>query len=286
MRAGLLREDLFVAVHEHFMTDTAQLADIVLPATMFLEHDDIYGAGGHSHIQLGPKVLEPAGEARSNHDVLSALAYWLGAVHAGFEDDARGLADATLKRSGWSGIDELVTHRWIDAQPDFRVSHFLDGFGHPGGRFRFAPDWVALGPYSLGMPALPDQWEMTKAVDAAHPFRLVAPPARQFLNTSFSNVVESRRREGKPSVMMHPRDASTLGVVDGNQVTLGNQRGQVRLPVRIAAGQQEKVVVVEGIWPHADFVLGRGINALIGDTPAAPNGGAVFHDTAVWVLPA
>ena len=70
MRRGFLRDDLFVCVHEQFMTDTARFADVVLPATMFLEHDDIYQAGGHSHIQIGPKLIEPPGECRSNHEVL------------------------------------------------------------------------------------------------------------------------------------------------------------------------------------------------------------------------
>ena len=69
MRRGFLRDDLFVAVHEQFMTETALLADIVLPATMFMEHDDLYQAGGHSHIQIGAKLIEPPGECRSNHEV-------------------------------------------------------------------------------------------------------------------------------------------------------------------------------------------------------------------------
>ncbi len=98
VRAGLLRSDLFVAVHEHFMTDTAMLADLVLPATTFVEHDDIYGAGGHSHIQLGPRLIEPVGESRSNHDLLAGLARRLGAQHPAFAMTALELADATLRR--------------------------------------------------------------------------------------------------------------------------------------------------------------------------------------------
>lgn len=283
VRAGLMREDLFVAVHEQFMTDTAQLADIVLPATTFLEHDDIYGAGGHSHIQMGPALLEPPGECRSNHDLMADLARRIGADHPAFAMSARDVADATLRRSGWDGVDRLARERWIDAQPSFAESHFLTGFGHPGGRFRFAPDWAALGPRSAGMPTLPDHWAVTEATDDRHPFRLVAPPARQFLNTTFSNVAEARRREDRPTVLLHPGDAARLGVATGDPVVVGNARGSVHLHARIGEGHPLGVAVVESVWPHADFVGGRGVNALIGDSPAAPNDGAVFHDTAVWV---
>ncbi len=136
------------------------------------------------------------------------------------------------------------------------------------------------------MPALPDHWAVTEATDEAHPFRLVAPPARQFLNTTFSNVGESRRRETGPNVLVHPADADRLGIAAGDAVVLGNPRGTVQLQARLGTGHQPGVLVVEGIWPHGDFALGRGINALIGDTPAAPNDGAVFHDTSVWLHPA
>ncbi|GJD53656.1 Putative dimethyl sulfoxide reductase chain YnfE [Methylobacterium crusticola] len=283
VRAGLLREDLFVAVHEHFMTETAALADVVLPATMFLEHDDIYGAGGHSHIQMGPALVAAPGACRSNHELVSGLALRLGAEHPGFAMSARELADATLRRSGWGGLDRLEAERSIDAQPGFADSHFLTGFGHPGGRFRLAPDWAALGPLGAAMPALPDHWAVTDAPDAAHPFRLVAPPARQFLNTTFTNLPASRRREGRPSVRLHPDDAAGLGIAPGMLVEVGNARGTVQVHAEIGSHQQPGVVVVESLWPDADFAGGCGINTLISDAPAAPNSGAVFHDTAVWV---
>ncbi|MEE7440486.1 molybdopterin oxidoreductase family protein [Methylobacterium oryzae] len=284
VRAGLARPDVFVAVHEQFLTETAALADLVLPATTFLEHDDIYGAGGHSHIQAGPAILEPPGACRSNHALLSALAARLGADHAGFRLSARDLADATLARSGWGGLDRLEAERWIDAQPDFAESHFLNGFGHPDGRFRFAPDWASLGPRAAGMPSLPDHWPEAEPADAEHPFRMIAPPARQFLNATFTNVPESLRREGRPTCLIHPADGDRLGIGTGDAVEVGNARGRVRLHARLAEGQQPGVVVVESLWPSAAFIGGgSGINALIGSAPAAPNDGAAFHDTAVWV---
>jgi anaerobic selenocysteine-containing dehydrogenase len=283
VRRGFLRDDLFTVVHEQFMTETAKLADIVLPATMFLEHDDLYHAGGHTHIQIGPKLIEPPGECRSNHEVLQALATRLGAKHAGFEMTALELADATLKASNWPGAAEVLENKWIDAADTFERSHYLDGFGHPDQKFRFAPDWKALGPQGHKMPELPDYWAATDQATSAHPFRLVAAPARNFLNTSFTETPSSRKREGRPVALVHETDAASLGIEDGGRIVLGNNQGEVILEAKLVTTQQPGTIVVESIWPNADFAHGMGINALTSDEPAAPNGGAVFHDTAVWM---
>ena len=100
---GFGRHDLFVCVHEQFMTETAAMADIVLPATTFLEHDDIYTAGGHTYLQIGRAVLQPYAECRSNHEVICALAERLGACHPGFEMSAFEMIDRTLRVSGLPG---------------------------------------------------------------------------------------------------------------------------------------------------------------------------------------
>jgi anaerobic selenocysteine-containing dehydrogenase len=283
VRRGFLRDDLFVAVHEQFMTETARMADLVLPATMFMEHDDIYQAGGHSHIQIGPKLVDPPGECRSNHTVICDLAHRLGAQHRGFEMTEMEIVDETLRASGWPGAEAVLAGHWLDVQPDFRTAHFLDGFGHPDGRFHFAPDWSRIGPDHARMPRLPDHHAIIDETGANHPFRLVAAPARQFLNTSFSETPTSRKREGRPEALVHPDDATRLGLIEGGLVRLGNTRGEVVLHVRIVEGLQPGVVVVESIWPNDAFLGGIGINALTSDDPAPPLGGAVFHDTAVWL---
>src|SRR5690606_29690263 len=99
VREGFLRDDLFVCVHEQFMTDTAKMADIVLPATTFLEHDDIYTSSGHTHLQLARKVVEPFGEARANHYVICELAKRLGVDHPSFRMTEMELIEETLKVS-------------------------------------------------------------------------------------------------------------------------------------------------------------------------------------------
>ncbi len=283
VRRGFGREDLFVCVHEQFMTETARWADIVLPATMFTEHDDLYQAGGHTHIQIGPKLIEPPGECRSNHEVLQGLAARLGAKHRGFEMTAMELIDETLRASGWPDAQTVLRDRWVDAALPFEQAHFLKGFPQPDKRFHFAPDWAALGPYHAGMPRLPDHMESIDAATPEHPFRLVTAPARSYLNTSFTEMPSSRRREMRPIVMMHADDAARLGITDGAKVRLGNARGEVVLHARIAKGLQPGVLVAESIWPSEAFEGGIGINALTSDDPGPPGGGAVFHDTAVWL---
>ena len=283
VRQGFARADLFTCVHEQFMTDTAKMADIVLPATTFLEHDDIYIASGHTHLQLARKVVDPYAEARPNHFVICELARRLGARHRGFEMSEMEIIEETLKLSGKPAPAAFELGRWLDCTPGFEEGHFLNGFAHPGGKFRFRPDWAALGMDHARMPELPDHAPLIEAADAAHPFRLVAAPARQFLNTSFTETPGSQAREGRPSAMLHPEDCRRLGIAEGDRVRLGNRRGSIVVHARLFDGLQPGVVVVESVWPNGAFEEGIGVNALTSADAGPPKGGAVFHDTAVWI---
>jgi len=290
VRQGFARDDLFVCVHEQFMTETARVADILLPATMFLEHDDLYQSGGHQHIHLGPRIVEPPGECRSNHDVICALAKRVGAQHRGFGMTPRAIIDWTLRNSGWGGIEDLERNHWIDAQPAFDDAHFINGFAHADGRFRFAPDWPALRPAGFvddgtthAMPRLPDHWNVIENATAEMPFRLVTAPARNFLNSTFTETPTSQRRERRPTLLLHPADAARLAIADGDLVEVSNGRGRLTLHAEHFDGVQPGVVVAESIWPNAAYAGGAGINVLTGADPAAPVGGAAFHDNRVRV---
>jgi len=288
VRKGFAREDLFMVVHEQFMTETAQMADIVLPATMFMEHDDLYYGGGHQHISVGPKLIDPPGECRSNHEVLQGLARRLKISHPGFEMTPRELIDATLKLSGHGDITRLEADLWRDLQPDFRTSHYLDGFAHPDKKFHFKADW-ANPPFGqkMGdiekMPSLPDHWRAIEEVDGAHPFRLATSPSRSFLNTTFNETPSSQAREGRASVMIHPLDAASLGIAEGDAVTLGNTRGETSLIARLFDGVRRGVLIAESVHPNRDHIGGKGINVLTGAQEVAPIGGAAFHDNKVWI---
>ncbi|WP_025899854.1 molybdopterin-dependent oxidoreductase [Sneathiella glossodoripedis] len=285
VHAGFAREDLFVCVHEQFMTETAKMADIVLPATTFVEHDDIYQGGGQNHITLGRKVIEPLGECRSNHWVICELAKRLGAEHEGFQLTEIELIEKLLKSSGWPDVETFMQSKWVDAQVPFEEAHFLNGFGHEDGKFHFAADWSEVGRNFSGMPALPDHWDVIQKPDEQHPYRLVTAPARNFLNTSFTATPSSLKREKRPTVLLHPEDAKNIGVNQDDVVRMGNAQGSLLIHVDIFDGLQPGTVVVEGIWPNKHFIEKIGINLLVGADAAKPNGGAAFHDTAVWIKP-
>jgi anaerobic selenocysteine-containing dehydrogenase len=288
VRQGFAREDLFMVVHEQFLTETAQMADIVLPATMFMEHDDLYYGGGHQHISVGPKLIDPPGECSSNHEVLQGLARRLKISHPGFTMTPRELIDATLKLSGHGDIAALEADLWRDLQPDFRTSHYLDGFAHADRKFHFKADW-AHPPFGMkmgdieNMPSLPDHWRVIEETDEAHPFRLATSPSRSFLNTSFNETPSSQAREGKASVFIHPLDAASHGIADGDAVTLGNTRGETTLIAKFFAGVRRGVLIAESIHPNRDHIGGKGINVLTGAEAVAPIGGAAFHDNKVWI---
>jgi anaerobic selenocysteine-containing dehydrogenase len=280
---GLAREDLFLCVHEQFLTETAAFADIVLPATTFLEHDDFYTASGHTYFQVARRVIEAPGECRENHFVICELARRLGAKHPGFEMTAWEIMEATLARSGMWDAETNLARGGQDMALPFERAHFLDGFPWPDGRFHFKPNWAQFGGRGAEMPTLPDHFPVIDEATPDRPFRLIAAPARTFLNSTFSETPGSLAREVRPTALMHPEDCAALGVAEGDRVELGNDRGRVIVHARPRAGQQRGVVVVEGIWPNKHFEGRIGINVLTSAEPGYPNGGAVFHDTAVWI---
>ncbi|KNY18521.1 dehydrogenase [Shinella sp. SUS2] len=295
VKQGFLRDDLFVAVHEHFMTDTAKLADIVLPATMFVEHDDIYRGGGHQHILLGPKLVEPPETVRTNLFVIEELARRLGVGDMpgfGLSEQEHITRMLPYYERDFDGLKE---EKWIDCQPDFETAHFSKGFGFPDGKFRFRPNWTntpapnrppkvlgAFGPHEA-LPTFPDHVAIIETPDGDHPFRLATSPARTFLNSTFTETKGSREREGRPEVMIHPEDAAARGVAEGDIVQLGNVRGDIRLHAKVTDSVKPGVLIAEGIWPNSAHLDGEGINVLTGADPVAPYGGAAFHDNRVWL---
>ena len=296
VREGFAREDLFTVVHEQFMTDTAKMADIVLPATMFLEHDDIYKGGGHQHISLGLKVIEPPQGPRTNHFVIEELAKRLGVAHMpGFGKTERDLIETMLYKGKRLTLAEVEERKWVDLQPDFETSHFLNGFAFPDKKFRFKPLWAdEKHPYhppkSMGLqgwwqdlPAMPDHLAVNEAADGEHPFKLATSPARNFLNSSFQNTPTSVAKEVRPVLKIHPDDAASLGIADGERIQIGNKRGQVILHAAFFDGLQRGVTIQEGIWPNSAFEGGQGINTLTSADAIAPHGGAAFHDVAIWI---
>lgn len=296
VRQGMLRDDLFMCVHEQFMTDTAQLADVVLPATMFLEHDDIYKGGGNQHLTLGPKLVDPPPGPRTNHFVIEELARRLGvADRPGFGMTEREHIDVILSKRGLGTFATFREEKWTDLQPAFEDAHFLNGFGHADKKFRFKPNWTGQSapnrpPRSMGvfgpherLPEFPDHVDLIEVADEEHPFRLATSPARNFLNSSFTETPVSKAKEGRPQLLIHSEDAALFGLSEGDRVEIGNRRGEVVLHAKLFDGVRRGVVIAEGIWPNGAHERGEGINVLTGSDAPAPYGGAPVHDNKVWV---
>lgn len=285
VRQGLMREDLFVCVHEQFMTETAEMADVVIPATTFVEHDDIYRSYGQTFIQVANKVIEPVAGCRSNHAVLRDLLARLDPAASSFSGSVAQDISESLKQSGYPQPQQFTEQHFLDCAPSFEQAHFIEGFGWQDRRFRFAPDWSAIGPGGKDMPPMPDHWAVTDERNAEHPLRLVAAPSSGYLNSSFNTSPSSIKREKKPWLKIHPDTAAQFAIDNNALVIIGNAKGSVTVTANLMDNIQRDTVVVEGVWPASAFPEGIGINVLISAEPAAPNGGAVFHDTAVWIKP-
>lgn len=295
VRRGMMREDLFTCVHEQFMTETALMADIVLPATMFCEHDDIYRSGGHTHLSFGPKAMEPPQGCHSNFEVIAGLAARLGLNDEIYRMSVREHVDVIARTSGKTDWRRLEHEPWCDLGLEFEEAHFINGFAWPDGKYRFKPVWSdVMAPFNapdgmkgLGefeaLPAYPDHWANNEDADAAHPFKLATSPARQFLNSSFTETPTSIKREGRPTLLILPEDARAHAIEEGDEVIIGNERGEVHLHVRLFEGLLPGTLIAEGVWPNRAHLKGQGINGLISARAIVPFGGAAFHDCHVWL---
>lgn len=279
---GFAREDLFVCVHEQFMTETAKMADVILPATSCVEHDDLYTSYGQMHLQLSAPIIEPFALCRSNHEVICALAKRLGQADRSFSMSGREMISETLQLSGYPSYDVLLEQKWFDCAQGVDMQ-FHQGFDWPDGKFRLKADWSSVGANPQGMPEWPGHWAVIDPTSAALPYRLTTPPARRFLNSSFTQSPSSVSREGRPTIRVHPEDAIAAEIQTGQLLEVGNDLGVVSVHAEVTDTTRPGVLEVRGIWPGEAFHGGIGINALVTADAVQPGGGVAFHDTAVWL---
>ena len=278
---GFAREDLFTVVLEHFLTDTADHADIVLPATTQLEHWDTHAAYGHTYALINQPAVAPLGQARPNTQVFRDLAARMGFDDPCFADTDQDLV-AQAWRPEWVDAAALQAQGWVKlALPE---APFADGgFPTEDGRVRVS---VA----GLGLPdPLPDHVpnyecaETAPELAARYPLAMISPPARHFLNSSFVNVKSLRAIEGEPLVEMHPLDAAARGLANGTLVRIFNDRGDHRCRLQVTGRARPGVVNGLGIWWRKFGVDGRNVNELthqrLTDIGRAPS----FYDCLVEV---
>ena len=275
---GFARDDLYTVVLEHFMTDTADHADIVLPATTQLEHWDIHTSYGHTDVVLNRPAIAPCGEARSNTQVFRDLARAMGYDEPCFADD-----DETLCRTAFDGlIDFSELLRTGYARVPLPEAPFAEGgFPTASGRCEFFS--AALQRESGdGLPDYLPNFEPGE-VDARHPLAMISPPARNFLNSTFVNVKSLRDIEGEPLLEMHPDDAQARGLRDGAVVRVFNDRGVHRCVLRINGRARPGVVHGLGVWWRKLGRDGTNVNELTSQRLTDMGRAPVFYDCAVQV---
>ncbi len=296
VRAGLMRDDLFTVVLEHFQTDTADYADYILPATTQLEHWDILKPYGHLYLGLNQPAIAPVGQSLPNAEIFRRLAAALGYTDPIFRTDDETLLrtfveSQTHPRFATVTWDTLLAQGFARLDLPTPYAPFAHGnFPTPSGKCEFYSARMAADGYD---PVPNGEWQMANgaAMDPDSPFAIrhsficISPPAHSFLNSSFVNVPRFAKREGEPIVWIHPADGEALSVTDGETVRLWNDLGEVTLTARLTADIVPGTVLAPGVWWAKLSPDGRNINQLTPQAQADMGGGATFYDARVWVEP-
>jgi anaerobic selenocysteine-containing dehydrogenase len=275
---GFAREDLFTVVLEHFKTDTADMADYILPATTQLEHWDIHTSYGHTDVLLNRPAVAPVGQARTNTDIFRALAHRMG-----FDDPCFAESDESLCRSaiGDEKDFEVLLQNGFASLPVPDAPFAQGGFPSPSGRCEFFSQRLV----DQGLDGLPDHlpnYELA-APGGRYPLAMISPPARNFLNSTFVNVQSLRDIEAEPVLEMHPQDAAARGIADGAVVRVFNDRGTYHCKVKLNQRAREGVVNGLGIWWRKLGLNGTNVNELTSQHLTDLGRAPVFYDCLVEV---
>jgi anaerobic selenocysteine-containing dehydrogenase len=286
--AGFSREDLFTVVIDHFQTDTADYADIVLPATTQLEHLDVHKSYGHLYVLANNPAIAPVGESLPNSEVFRRLAARMGFDEPCFrdsdEDICRTAVASTKPRMAGVEWDKLKALGWQKLAVPERFAPFAQGgFPTPSGKVEFHSQWLE----GQGIDPLPFYNPPAEVGDeklaARYPLAFLSPPARNFLNSSFANMPRFREFEKEPHLDMHPQDAAARGIRDGDTVRVFNDRGEYTLRARLNGKPRLGVVVAPSVWWKKYAPDGRNANNVTSQRIADLGGGATFYDCRVQV---
>lgn len=288
VREGFAREDLFTVVIEQFQTDTADYADLLLPATTQLEHFDLHKSYGHRYLVINEPAIEPCGESRSNARIFRELAARMGwSDDPLFHDDlevAESAVDWSDPRLGGARLATLRAQGWVKlAVPD---APFAQGnFPTPSGKVEFHSARLE----ALGLDPLPNHLPPYESADhdpalaARYPLSMISPPARHFLNSSFVNVESLRAAEGEQRCLLHPHDAAARALVEGDLVRIHNDRGSLQARLVVSDRTRMGLVVAFGIWWHKLTRGGNNVNAVTHQRLTDLGRAAAFYDCLVEV---
>jgi anaerobic selenocysteine-containing dehydrogenase len=293
VRKGFAREDLFTVVHDLFRTDTADFADIVLPATTTLEHYDIHKAYGHLYLSLSRPAIAPEGESKPNTEVFRLLAARLGLDHPCLRESDEEMARQALRweHPHLKGItfDRLESEGSVRLSvPDPYAPFAQGGFPTPSGKCELYAESLAKQGLDPVPAYVPPRENVQSAPELArrYPLAFISPPAHHFLNSTFSAQPVFVRRESGPSLTIHPLDAQARGIVDGQMVRTFNDRGAFLAKARVSDDARPGVVVGLSVWWAKMCPGGRNANAVTSQELTDMGGGATFYDALVDVAPA
>jgi anaerobic selenocysteine-containing dehydrogenase len=286
---GLMREDLFTVVLEHFQTDTADYADIVLPATTQLEHWDIHFAYGHVYSTLNQPAIDPLGESKPNSEIFRLIAKRMGMTHPVLADDditlIRTALDSPHERMQGVTFEALREHGWMRLNVPRPFVPYAEGhFPTPSGKVEFYSDRLA----GMGIDPLPTYTpplelpETAPELAARFPLVLISSPRHYFLNTTFVNI-ESLRKNAEPECVLHVSDAERRGISEGARVVVSNDRGEFTAIARIGEQVREGVVWAPSIWWAKLSPDGTNANATTSQRETDMGAGPVFYDNLVEV---
>ena len=286
---GLARDDLFTVVVEHFLTDTTRYADIVLPATMAIEHRDLLIAYGHLYLAWNEPAAAPAGECLPTTEIFRRLARTMGLDEPALYDSDESMARQVLD-SGHPSL-EGITLEQLQARGSIRLNYpdpfvpFATAFPTPSGRLEFVSDRMAqvgLDPVAGYTPSY-EAGGRDATLAREYPLALVTPANHYFLNSIFANVPQQLRRSGAPTLLIHPDDAAPQGIAAGDEVRVANARGSFVAVAEVSDRIRPGVVATtKGHWPR-DSKEGTTVNATVDERDSDMGGGAVYHDNRVRV---
>jgi anaerobic selenocysteine-containing dehydrogenase len=286
---GLRRSDLFTVVVEHVLTDTARYADIVLPATMAIEHQDLLISYGHLYIAWNEPAVLPPGECLPTSEIFRQLARTMGLAEPAVYDGDEAIARQVLEsgHSSLAGItfDELKARGWMRLNYPEPFVPFATVFPTASGKLEFASERmmeVGLDPIAGYTPAHESSQRDT-ALAHDYPLLLLTPANHYFLNSTFGNVPSQQRRAGPPTVLVHPSDAAHLGIAAGDEVRISNQRGAFFARAEITDSVRPGVIAsTKGRWPRHSKRAAT-VNATSDDRDSDMGKGAVYHDNRVRI---
>jgi len=288
--AGFARDDLFTVVHEIFQTDTADYADILLPATTQLEQFDIHRAYGHLYVLLNQPAIEPLGEALPNSEVFRRLARAMGFTEPCFADSDEDLIRQAIDspHPSMQGIsyDELKQRGWMRLSLPERFAPFAEGgFLTPSGRCEFYSESLAgkgVDPLPVYVPPH-ESVQSSPELAAKYPLAVISPPAHNFLNSTFANLPSFLKAEKEPRLEIHPMDAGERGVADGDLVRVFNDRGSLTVRARVTEKARPGMVVALSIWWKKLTADGANANDLTSQALTDLGAAATFYDALVEV---